>query len=111
MQPGNAYTAPVQEFGPDQLGVGLLRGLFRDVLARVQGRAGTSYYGGSDADPERTLGGYAPSPQSFHGAANPAATTVVTNNGAYPSIASGIVEGPMSDPVRRIFAARTGRRL
>lgn len=109
MPPANAYTAPVQEFGEDRLGAGLLRGLARDIWARVQGRAGTAYYGGSDADPERTLGGYAASPQSFIGVAAGVHNTQVTTNGAYPTIASGIVEGPMGDPVRRIFADRLGR--
>jgi len=107
MPPANSYTAPVQEFGEDQLGAGLLRSIFRDVWARVQGRAGTSYYGGADGDPEATLGGYAVSPQSFVGVAG--RNSQVTTNGAYPTIASGIVEGPMGDPVRRIFADRLGR--
>lgn len=104
----NAYTAPVQEFGQDPVGAGLFRGMWRDIWARVQGQAGTSYYGGADGDATATLGGYANSPQSFIGAGL-ARNPVTTNNGAYPTISSGIVEGPMGDPVRRIFADRLGR--
>lgn len=103
----NSYTAPVQEFGEDQLGAGLVRSMFRDIWARVQGRAGQAYYGGADGAPESTLGGYGNSPQSFIGVAQ--RNTAVITNGAYPTIASGIVEGPMGDPVRRIFADRLRR--
>lgn len=105
----NSYIAPVQEFGEDQLGAGLFRGMWRDIWARVQGHAGQAYYGGADGDPERTFGGVGNSPQSFVGVAMGVRTQAVTNNGAYPTIASGIVEGPMGDPARRIFAARLQR--
>ncbi|NUP79754.1 MAG: hypothetical protein HOV96_19635 [Nonomuraea sp.] len=105
----NSYTAPVQEFGEDQLGAGMFRSIFRDIWARVQGRAGQAYYGGFEGSPENTLGGYGNSPQSFIGVAGRGRSDSITTNGAYPTIASGIVEGPMGDPVRRIFADRLRR--
>jgi hypothetical protein len=105
----NSYTAPVQEFGPDEFGEGLARGMFRDIWARVQARMGQAAWLGFDGDPVSTLGGYAQSPQNFQGAASRATTLVVGRDGGYPTISSGITEGPTGDPARRIFAARLQR--
>ena len=83
--------------------------LLEDTASRVQGLLVAPVIG-ADHDPEQTYGGaYARSPQSFRGAASPAATNVVYRNGGHPEISSGIVEGPMGDPARRMFAARLRR--
>jgi hypothetical protein len=108
MLPANAVVVPVVDYGPDPAD-SWVRALTRDIMTRLQGRAGQPIYAGADGDPESSLGGYALSPQSFLGAASRATTNVTGRDGAYPDIASGIVEGPMGDPARRIFAARLAR--
>lgn len=108
MTAANAFVRPVVDYGPDPA-ESWVRRLVGDTIARVQGRRGQHAVLGFDGDPTATLGGYGLSPQSFTGAVNRASTLVVSRDGGYPTIASGIVEGPMGDPARRIFADRLAR--
>lgn len=48
--------------------------------------------------------------QAFMGADFLAANAVQYSNGGYPMIDTGLIEGPMGDPARRIFADRMRRR-
>lgn len=108
MIPANAERREIVEYGGDPAESWVL-GLYRSVMDRLQGRLGQHAVVGFDGDPGSTLGGYAKSPQTFTGAASRATTNVVTRNGAYPTISSGVVSGPMGDPARRILANRLSR--
>lgn len=108
MLPVNASPRVIVEYEGDPA-ESWARGLFTSLLDRLQGRLGQAAVVGFDGDPMTTLGGYAKSPQSFIGAGTRATTNVVTRNGAYPTISSGVVEGPYGDPARRILAARLSR--
>lgn len=101
----NEVGQVVVDYGPDPAD-SWVRGLVGNTIARIQGMLGQKAYGNVDGDPMTSWTGPANSPQSFHGASSRAVVTVVGRDGAYPDIASGIVEGPMGDPARRIFAAR-----
>jgi hypothetical protein len=48
--------------------------------------------------------------QAFTGSAFLAANRVTYSDGGYPTIDTGLIEGPMGDPARRIFAERLARR-
>lgn len=102
----NQYTLPVAEFGegPDSRQG---RGLLREIWTRVQGFR-THPYGPEKSDPSITWNGYADSPQKFTGL-NTLGGGVPYRNGAFASIDTGLVEGPMGDPARRIFAQRLAR--
>lgn len=105
----NAYVQPVTEFGGDPA-ESWVRRLVTDAINRLQGRFGQAAVLGFDGDPETSLGGtLTGSPQSFIGAASRATTNVTNRDGAYPSMSSGVVTGPMGDPARRILANRLTR--
>lgn len=84
-------------------------GLIRDLWARVQG-ARTHPYGVEKSDPSITFNGVAQPPQAFQGlnAGLNGGGTPYTNGGS-ATISSGLVEGPLGDPARRIFAQRLKR--
>jgi hypothetical protein len=103
----NQFRAAVSEFGigPDaRQGLGLVR----ELWSRVQG-ARTHPYGPEKSDPSTTWNGVGPSPQNFQGLNAPLSGGVPYRNGGSATIASGLVEGPLGDPARRIFAARLKR--
>lgn len=108
MTAANAQARQIVDYGPDPA-EGWVRRLVADTSARIQGRLGQKAYVGADGDPETSLGGYANSPQNFVGAGSRATSLATMRDGGYPTIASGIVEGPMGEPARRIFAARLAR--
>jgi hypothetical protein len=83
-------------------------GLFREIWTRVQGLR-THAYGLEKSDPSITFNGVAQAPQSFSGLNQPLGGGQAYRNGGSATIASGLVEGPMGDPARRIFAARLKR--
>lgn len=83
-------------------------GLFRELWSRVQG-ARTHAYGLEKSDPTWTFNGVAQAPQSFKGLSAPGGGGVPYRNGGSPTIASGLIEGPMGDPARRILAQRLKR--
>jgi hypothetical protein len=104
----NESRQSVAQFGtgPDaRQGLGLLR----DLWQRVQG-ARTHPYGAEKSDPSITWNGVAAATvQHFEGLSAPAGGSAPYRNGGSATIASGLVEGPMGDPARRIFAARLKR--
>lgn len=102
----NEFRQPVAEYGvgPDsRQGLGLLR----DLWSRVQG-ARTHPYGPEKADPSITWNGYATGPQRFTGL-DAIGSGIPYRDGAFADISTGLVEGPMGDPARRIFAQRLAR--
>jgi len=104
----NQYTAPVSEFGADprdRFAAGLLTGIW----TLLQGFR-THPYGPADKDPSMTFNGYAQSPQEFRGLHAPLGGGVPYRNGDTPKLDTGLVEGPLGDPARRIFAQRLARR-
>jgi len=108
MRFANEYTAPTAEFGPDPVGSVARqgRGLFAEIWSRVQG-ARTHPYGPERSDPSTTFNGVAQAPQQFEGFTSGGGTPY--RNGGAATLSSGLVEGPMGDPARRIFAARLAR--
>jgi hypothetical protein len=103
----NQFQQAVTQFGvgPDaRQGLGLVR----DLWSRVQG-ARTHPYGLEKSDPSTTWNGYAQAPQEFSGLNQPLGGGLPYRNGGSATISSGLVEGPMGDPARRIFAARLKR--
>lgn len=102
----NQYVHPVAEFGegPDSRQG---RGLLREIWTRVQGLR-THPYGPEKSDPSITWNGYADPPQKFTGLNN-AGGALPYRNGGFATIDTGLVEGPMGDPARRIFAQRLAR--
>lgn len=103
----NQIAQAVSNFGvgPDaRQGLGLVR----ELWSRVQG-ARTHPYGPEKSDPSITWNGYAQRPQDFKGFNMPLSGGVPYRNGGSATIATGLVEGPMGDPARRIFAQRLKR--
>jgi hypothetical protein len=103
----NSRREAVTNFGvgPDaRQGLGLLR----DLWSRVQG-ARTHAYGLERSDPAWTFNGVGPAAQNFRGLSAPGGGGVPYRNGGSPTIASGLIEGPMGDPARRILAQRLKR--
>lgn len=103
----NQRRTAVSDFGvgPDaRQGLGLLA----DLWARVQG-ARTHPYGPERSDPSITFNGYARAPQDFKGLSAPLGGGAPYRDGGSATISSGLVEGPLGDPARRIFAQRLKR--
>lgn len=109
MAAANARARVVVDYGPDPADR-YARGLLADTLARVMGRL-VHGYGADDFNPSTTYHGQDDRRlQNFAGAAHGGATSVVTRDGGHADMSSGIAEGPMGDPARRIFADRLRRR-
>lgn len=103
----NQQIRPVSEFGtgPDaRQGLGLVREIWR----RVQG-ARTHPYGPERSDPSITFNGLAAAPQNFRGFIAPSGGSTPYRDGGSATIDTGLVEGPLGDPARRIFAQRLKR--
>ncbi|MFC8717779.1 hypothetical protein [Kitasatospora sp. NPDC057198] len=105
----NQYISPVSEFGEDGNGRSTARGLLTEIWTRVQGFR-THPYGPADKDPSTTWNGVAAAPQDFRGMNSINSGAVPYRDGGYATIASGLVEGPLGDPSRRVFAQRLVRR-
>lgn len=83
--------------------------LFGMVWKTVQG-AYTAHYRPADDNPNGgVFTGLHKPVQAFLGADFLAPNKVQYNNGAFPTIDTGLIEGPMGDPARRIFADRLRR--
>jgi hypothetical protein len=105
----NQYRAPVSEFGADPRDSIFLR-LAGRLWNTVQSQY-TAPYRPADDDPNgMAFTGLAKPVQAFMGADFLAANAVQYNNGGFPTIDTGLIEGPMGDPARRIFADRLRRR-
>lgn len=103
----NAQPRTVIDYGEDPTNPA--RALARAAMVRLHGFLVPVPHGG-DFDPETQYRGYGPEVQSFAGLASSGATSVVTNDGAYPELSSAVLAGPMGDPARRILADRLRRR-
>lgn len=104
----NQRTVPVAEFGADQHDRTAWT-MFTDIWSRVQGLR-TVPYAPADKDPSTTWNGYAAPAQQFTGLNGSMGSALPYRNGNFPNIDSGLVEGPLGDPARRIFAQRLARR-
>jgi hypothetical protein len=108
MRTANAVSRTVTDYGPNPHNPAA--GAVRDAMARLHGFLVPSVVG-SDASAEATFHGYARPMQDFRGAAASTGNPVTNHDGGTPEISNALVEGPMGDPARRIFAARLRRRL
>lgn len=108
MTAANETTRTVVDYGRDPA-ESHVRALARDTVDRVQGFLVRAWMG-ADTDPYTTFYGYGPGIQDFSGSASPATTNVTYRDGGSADISSGVVEGPLGDPARRIFADRLRRR-
>ena len=105
----NEYRSPVTEYGDDPRD-GRFRSLFGRIWNTVQS-CYTAPYRPADDDPNGgVFTGLHTPVQAFMGADFLAANPVQYNDGGYPTIDTGLIEGPMGDPARRIFADRLRRR-
>jgi hypothetical protein len=103
----NEHIAAIAEFGADPR-ERVAGGLFREIWTRVQGLR-TYPYAPADKDPSTTFNGLGAAPQDFHGLTSPGGGLPYRNGGS-AMLDTGLVEGPMGDPARRIFAQRLARR-
>lgn len=101
----NAYRAAITEYGADPRDR-LAGNLLRDIWTRLQGARTHPYGPMQGKDPSITWNGLAAAPQAFHGLQTPGGTPYTGT----PMLADGLVEGPLGDPARRIFAQRLARR-
>lgn len=105
MDAANARVRPIVEYGPDPAD-SWVRRLTRDISERVQGFIGRVY----PAEDQSTMFyGYADAGQDFAGMAGHVGASGTFRDGGHADISSGITEGPMGDPARRMFAARMRR--
>lgn len=105
----NQRTGVVCEFVDDPRDA-QFSNLFGRLWNTVQSKY-TAPYRPADDDPNGgVFTGLHTPVQSFMGADFLAANPVQYNNGGYPTIDTGLIEGPMGDPARRIFADRLRRR-
>jgi hypothetical protein len=105
----NQQGGVVTEFGEDPNGRATARNLLTEIWFRVQGTR-THPYAPENGDPSITFNGLGPPPQTFKGMATGLGGATPYRNGGSATIASGLVEGPLGDPARRIFASRMRRR-
>ncbi|MEU0788038.1 hypothetical protein ABZ341_41730 [Streptomyces sp. NPDC006173] len=105
----NQERATVTEFGADPRD-----GVFQRLTGRLWNTLQSKYtapYLPADDDPNgRAFTGLHNPVQAFMGADFLAANYVQYNDGGFPMIDTGLIEGPYGDPARRIFADRLRRR-
>lgn len=104
----NEFHQPIAQFGEDPNGLPTARGLLAQIWERVQGFR-THPYGPEKSDPSITWNGLAQPPQEFSGLQFALGGARPYTDGATATIDTGLVEGPMGDPARRIFAQRLAR--
>jgi hypothetical protein len=105
----NQRQAVVTEFADDPRD-GLFASLFGRLWNTVQSRYTAPYLPADDDPNGNSFTGLAAPVQAFMGADFLAANHVTYTDGGYPTIDTGLIEGPMGDPARRIFADRLRRR-
>jgi hypothetical protein len=105
----NQRKAVVADFGADP-NDSVTTGLMGRIWNTLQGKY-TAPYRPDDNNPQGGIytGLHTPV-QAFMGSNQLGANPVQYNNGAFPTIDTGLIEGPMGDPARRIFAQRLARR-
>ena len=103
----NQRTVPVAEFGPDprERHAGWLHW---NTWVRLQGFF-TAVYGPERSDPSTTFNGTLVTPPQHFAGLQPRPGSGVPYTGQ-ADISTGLVEGPLGDPSRRIFAQRLARR-
>jgi hypothetical protein len=104
----NERRTAITEYGADPRD-GVTLGLIGRLWNTLQGHY-TAGYRPADDDPSTVFTGLHAPVQSFMGADFLAGNPVQYANGGYPTIDTGLIEGPMGDPARRIFADRLRRR-
>jgi hypothetical protein len=104
----NEQRQQVVDFGEDRRAPG--RGLVREIWARVQGFRTHPYAPAQGKDPSITFNGLAAAPQDFSGLGQLAVGGLPYRNDGFATLDTGLVEGPLGDPSRRIFAQRLARR-
>jgi hypothetical protein len=106
----NQRTRAITDFEGDPTFAGRAGSLFT-TLWRTAQSCYTAPYRPADDDPNGgVFTGTTAAVQAFTGSAFLAANPVTYSDGGYPAIDTGLIEGPMGDPARRIFAARLARR-
>jgi hypothetical protein len=105
----NEYRTAITEFGADPRDR-FAAGLLANIWTRLQGFRTHPYGPMQGKDPSITWNGLAEAPQNFRGLQAPLGSGVPYVNGGNAMIDTGLVEGPMGDPARRIFAQRLARR-
>jgi hypothetical protein len=106
----NRRTRAIEEFEGDPSFRGRAGSLFT-FLWRTAQSAYTAPYRPADDNPNGgTFTGYHAPVQAFTGSAFLAPNPVQYSDGGYPTIDTGLIEGPMGDPARKIFAERLARR-
>jgi hypothetical protein len=105
----NERRAPITEYGADPRD-----GRFQSLMGRlwntVQSRYTAPYLPADDDPNGRVFTGLHTPVQAFMGADFLPGNPVQYANGAFPTIDTGLIEGPMGDPARKIFADRLRRR-
>lgn len=105
----NERRAVVTEYGDDPRD-----GVFQSLIGRLWNTVQSQYtapYRPADDDPNgMSFTGLHKPVQAFMGADFLAGNPVQYANGAFPTIDTGLIEGPMGDPARKIFADRLRRR-
>lgn len=105
----NQYRAGITEYGADPRD-----GVFQSLMGRLWNTVQSHYtapYRPADDDPNgMVFTGLHTPVQAFMGADFLAGNPVQYANGAFPTIDTGLIEGPMGDPARKIFADRLRRR-
>jgi hypothetical protein len=105
----NQRRAAITEFGADPRD-----SIFQLLMGRLWNTAQSKYtapYRPADDDPNGMVFTGLHNPvQAFMGADFLAPNHIQYNNGGYPTIDTGLIEGPMGDPARKIFADRLRRR-
>lgn len=105
----NQRAAVVSEFVDDPRDR-QFQNLFGRLWNVVQSKY-TAPYRPADDDPNGVVfTGLHQPVQAFMGADFLAANSIQYNDGGFPTIDTGLIEGPMGDPARRIFADRLRRR-
>jgi hypothetical protein len=104
----NGQRRAIVDYGADPRD-GYSASLFSTIWNTVQSKF-TAPYRPADDDPSTVFTGLHAPVQAFMGANFLAANHVQYANGQYPTIDTGLIEGPMGDPARRIFADRLRRR-
>lgn len=105
----NARTRAITDYEGDPTFRRRAGSLFTFLWRTAQSRH-TAPYLPADDDPSRVFTGYHAPVQAFTGSAFLAPNPVQYSDGGYPTIDTGLIEGPMGDPARRIFAERLARR-
>jgi hypothetical protein len=106
-RPANEVRRVVTDYGPDPYARATADELTGEAWSRLLGYGGHVYVGDRGDYPSgQAYGGVLASPQQFVSAGPPLAANHVTYTDAQPTFDNAPTDGPTSDPVARILAAR-----